>query len=97
MNQALYNQNSTYGHLYGHHLWSPPQPGVDLGEGCRGTHPPLETKVFNKIIIFFPIKAAEFHRQWKTPPTTPEERKKYVDVRRGDSTRGLERIGRYSS
>jgi len=40
-------------------------------------------------------KAAEFHRQWKTPPGSLEEKRKFKDIRRGDSTRGLERIGRY--
>ena len=51
------------------------------------------------ILIFpnieFMSKAAEFHRQWKTPPKSLEEKRKYEDIRRGDSTRGLERIGRY--
>ncbi|KAK3735098.1 hypothetical protein QZH41_011263, partial [Actinostola sp. cb2023] len=57
---------------------------------------PLEPKVTVRAYAgpMSPSKAAEFHRQWKTPPTTPEERKKYKDIRRGDSTRGVERIGR---
>lgn len=42
------------------------------------------------------LKAAEFHRQWKTPPGSLEEKKRFKDIRRGDSTRGLERIGRYT-
>ncbi|XP_032241143.1 ankyrin repeat and LEM domain-containing protein 2 isoform X2 [Nematostella vectensis] len=41
-----------------------------------------------------PSKASEFHRMWKTPPTSPEDRKQYTNIRRGDSSRGIERIGR---
>ncbi|KAL9966171.1 hypothetical protein ACROYT_G024209 [Oculina patagonica] len=40
-----------------------------------------------------PSKAEEFYHSWKTPPK-PEQRSNYIQIKRKDDSRGVERIGR---
>ncbi|XP_031568985.1 ankyrin repeat and LEM domain-containing protein 2-like [Actinia tenebrosa] len=61
-----------------------------------GLHSPVDPRVTVKAYAgpMSPKQAFDFHLKWKTPPSNPEERRKYADIKRGDCTRGLERIGR---
>jgi len=44
------------------------------------------------------IQAEQFHRLWVSPGAVAKENRwRYAHIRRGDSTKGLERIGRYVS
>jgi len=44
------------------------------------------------------IQANQFHRLWVSPGAVAKEnRRRYAEIRRGDSRKGLERIGRYVS
>ena len=44
------------------------------------------------------VQAEQFHHLWVSPGAVAKEnRRRYVQIRRGDSRKGLERIGRYVS
>lgn len=43
-----------------------------------------------------PSFASDFHKKWTTPPSEDKEKaRQYLDSKRGDSEKGMERIGRY--
>lgn len=43
-----------------------------------------------------PSFASDFHKKWTTPPSDSKEKTKlFLDSKRGDSEKGMERIGRY--
>ncbi|KAL3878496.1 hypothetical protein ACJMK2_030840 [Sinanodonta woodiana] len=60
--------------------WSPKDPPLAV-KACAG---PMS-----------PSKAAAFHKSWTIPPSgSPEKKQKFLATTRGDSEKGLERIGR---
>jgi len=52
-----------------------------------------------KNVCWWPCNQAEqFHHLWVSPGAVAKEnRRRYIQIRRGDSRKGLERIGRYVS
>ena len=47
------------------------------------------------LTLEFPFQAEEFYHAWKTPPKS-EQRNSYIQIKRKDDSRGVERVGRYN-
>nr|XP_054755516.1 ankyrin repeat and LEM domain-containing protein 2-like isoform X1 [Lytechinus pictus] len=75
--------------------WSPDVPNSQsalLSEQPKGS--PIDSNISLRALAgpMSPSEAVDFRKEWKTPPSS--SKKKAVAVRRGDSEKGLERLGR---
>ncbi|XP_072171426.1 uncharacterized protein [Diadema setosum] len=75
--------------------WSPDvleSQSAVLSQQVKGS--PIEASLFLRALAgpMSPSEAADFHRDWKTPPSS--SKKRAAAVRRGDSEKGIERLGR---
>ncbi|XP_071488521.1 uncharacterized protein [Diadema antillarum] len=75
--------------------WSPDvleSQSALLSQQVKGS--PIEASLSLRALAgpMSPSEAADFHRDWKTPPSS--SKKRAAAVRRGDSEKGIERLGR---
>ena len=75
---------------------------LSLKGGCRGLSESTLVKLLEIscrgsfiISVLFYLQASHFHKKWTTPPSeSPEKARLYVNTKRGDCEKGMERIGR---